>query len=81
MPYLMSRSGREAFLDVREFLEGLHGCPKGPPGYLVVVGDPSGYPGVVERPYRMSGSGREAHLDVREWWRGPPGYPGVVRKP
>ena len=60
----MSRSGREAILDVWEWSGGLPGCPgafKSPHGYL----------GVVERLSQMSGSGWDAFSDVRELSEGP----------
>ena len=53
----MSRSGREAITDVREWSgrpQGFAGVVRGPPGYL----------GVVGRPSRISGSGRNALPEV-----------------
>ena len=84
-PYRRSGSGREAFPEVQERLEGP------PEGLGVVVtllvevrqwsvGLPKG-PGVVGRPSQRSGSGREALLEVRAWSGGPPrGSGGVSRR-
>ena len=73
-PSRMSRSGREAILDVREWSGCLPGCPG-------AFRRPHGYPRVVERPSQMSGSGCESLLDVWQWSGGPPRCPGVVGRP
>ena len=65
---LMSGSGREAILNIREWSGCLPGCPG-------ALGSPHGCLGVVGRPSWMSGSGREAIPDVQEWSGDPPGCP------
>ena len=67
----MSKSGREALLDVRKARLDVRKWLRGPPGCS----------GVVGMPYRMSGSGRLAIPDVREWSGGHPGRPRVVGRP
>ena len=77
----MSRSGREALPNVREWSDGPPACPG-------VVGKPSRMSwrhsqmsGVVGRPSPMFGCGREVLLDVREYSTCPPKCPGVVGRP
>ena len=70
----MSRSGREAISDVREWSEMTPGCP----GEVV---RPSRCLGVVGSPSQMSGCGREALPDVQEWSGGPRRFTGVVGRP
>ena len=67
----MSGSGRQDFLDVREWLGGPHECPG-------VVGRSSRLSGSGREASQMSRSGRETFPDVREWSGGPSGCPGVV---
>ena len=67
----MSKSGREALLDVRETLSVVREWSVGSLGCRRMVG----------RSSRISGSIREYFPDVREWLGGPPGCPGVVGSP
>ena len=62
----MSRSGREALSDVKEWFGGPPGCQGVVWRYSQRSGGSSECPGVVERPSRMSGNVRESHQDVRE---------------
>ena len=71
----MSRIGREALPDVREWTGVPPGFLRGPPGCPGVVGSPTR---MFERPSRMSGCDRKSLPNVREWLRGPPECPGVV---
>ena len=86
----MSRSGREAPQDVREWSGVPPKCPgvvgrpsrmsgsvrEAFPDVQVWMGGPPGCPGVFRSPTKMFGSEREALPDVWEWSRGLPGYLG-----
>ena len=64
----MSRSGREAVPNVREW----SGCYPKCPG---MVGRPSRMSGSGQE---ILLNVQKALLDIQEWWIGPPSYPGVV---
>ena len=84
-PTRMSRSGREALLDVRKWSGGSPGClgvvGRPPPDVHEWSEDATGCPGVVEYHYRMFGIGQETLPNGREWLRGSPKYARVVRRP